>query len=882
MNFSLRESAAWAVKAALKCAAGIVYLTFLNSPALAENESPADAREEISNIPLYEEALPADEFKAEKSTLEPIRPEEVSPEGGGASLVSNIPVEEEEITVFDIYLGDVFKGGILTKYTESWFEVENYQDVVDQIQPLRKSEGLEKLLSGVIRKSRLIPGVGSVRFDPYNFRIVLSLDPSYLPVQSFDLTRRLPDPENKFSFQQQLGASGSGILDNTDIQSASLTHRTLMSVGKYLSKIDGTALRDSGGASYYILTEASAGGIIGSYRASAGLLESGGLSFGRSIPLAGLEFETANELFLDQDLAKGSRLQIFVPSHARVEFYRGGRLLSVQVLDFGLQDVDTSGFPPGSYDVDVIITEDNGTVTRDQRYFVKSGYLVSRAMPVFMLQAGWLRDEADVFTDQPVYQAGIRWRAAADWELSGNVTGSKEVTLGEVGATTLWRGIALSGAFSFSSAGQTGANAGISGPLPLGFMFYGSLFQTLSGFKDIDRGSALSQAPRDNPRIYNMLDYYRSTASLGITKTIGRVDLRYSLNRNIYDKPPPARPFEASIFPTPEPAGSRVDNTTHGPQVDWRIMQGQGRSLTLRAGYLHTDQGKRFDTGLYWYQQLNPHYALLSNPRTTQGRDTAQDLLTTTLRYDDRTQYGFGQRIELSNELNNQREPAGDFLVADQLAVQHGNRYLEANAFVRDVRLSGNDQTAVGANLYSSFLVSHDGAVSVAYPAKEGAVMIVEVASTSSKSEFELLLNDQVYEKVRAGQRLALGVGPYREYNVKIRPTEGADIVDYDTTAYNVTMFPGNIVSKKWSVEKVFVAIGRILDEQGRPISLQRIKGTRGYAVTEEDGTFQAEITGREPLYIDSARYHCTIQLNLAPDFEPGYFMDFGDLVCKS
>jgi hypothetical protein len=92
-------------------------------------------------------------------------------------------------------------------------------------------------------------------------------------------------------------------------------------------------------------------------------------------------------------------------------------------------------------------------------------------------------------------------------------------------------------------------------------------------------------------------------------------------------------------------------------------------------------------------------------------------------------------------------------------------------------------------------------------------------------------------------------------------------------------VFPGNVVKYSWAVDKVFIALGRIVDQNGVSMAWKRIHGVREYTVSEEDGSFQAELSGHESLHIELDGQRCDLSL---PKIESvDYFLDLGDLVCN-
>ena len=342
--------------------------------------------------------------------------------------------EIPESTIFDLYLSESFQGSILASYTESWFQIDNPQDVLEQLRGLKTTDKLVDLCSGRIGKVKSIEGIGSIRYDLNTFRIVLKLESSFFETKKLDLMQRLPDPENKFSLQQAMSVYANGSIDEANIGKGTLAHRTTASVGRYYGITNGSFVRED----RYVMSEASAGGIVSDFSIRGGLLETQGQTFGRSAEYAGVKVETSKDIILSQQLLRGSALKVFIPARARVRFLRGDQLLSVQILDFGLQEVDTSDFPDGSYDVDILIEEDNGATSRERKFFTKSSFLAIQSKPIYTLAFGAIRNQLDILSSHMIGQAGVRWRAARALEVNASLYGTDQASLAELGALTMY------------------------------------------------------------------------------------------------------------------------------------------------------------------------------------------------------------------------------------------------------------------------------------------------------------------------------------------------------------------------------------------------------------------------------------------------------------
>jgi len=778
-----------------------------------------------------------------------------------------------ETMVFDLYLSDSLEGLILLEYTDDWFEILEPEDLLDQIGDLEYRHEVLPLLEGRIYSERSIDGVGTILVDLFTFRVVLELAPRFLPSRDLVTSGRLPEPNSKFSLKQAVGVAASGRLDDSNYNSA-LNHRTLVSSGRYFGNWDGTFVRDQD----YVITRGSLGGFVGDYEVGAGLLQTAGQSFASSAEFLGLHFETSEDLLLDRELLRGSRLEVFIPSRARVEFYRGTRLLAVQVLDFGLQEVDTRNFPQGSYDVDVIIREDNGRVTREQLFFTKTGNLTLRDTPYFSIQAGVLRSQLDVVS-KPVFQGDLRLRVADAVEIRNSLAGTDSFVIGSLEGLAFYRGYLTSLEAALSSEGNSGVSGSFSGEfmdLFINLRHSQTLSTGTSGALTTEERRALSQQEILERRL-NSISRKRASSSGSISRRFGAVNVRLVGNRN------ERADQDITLIEEEEDLFETVLSTTryaYGPRAEWRIFSDNRGTLRLDGSYLRSNSGYTALINLSYRIRAGSNTAYNSRMRVARSdRDGNEAALLNSITFDNVARGGRGIRASLSNEVIGSEERDQDVQSVTQLDFDRRGDYLRTNLFVRDSRFGQEDTTSGGLNAETAFLVSERGTIDIASPPQTDAVLIADLRSETTRSTFDILVDGQTYDRVPAGSRAVIGVHPFRTYTVGIRPAESADIVNYDVRSHKLTFFPGNIIRQSWQIERVFIALGNLVDPFGEPIPFQRIQGTPDYAFTEEDGSFQIEISGAEQLSVQSLRYQCSIELDL-PDFEIEYFHDFGEVIC--
>ena len=776
---------------------------------------------------------------------------------------------EAETMLFDLYLADNLRGSILIEYTDDWFEIPTPQDVLDQFPSVKQPDKILELLSHRIFRSLKIDKVGEVYYDLDTFSITVVLDPLVLFGKEITLSDRIPDPENKFSLQQSFRAAISGDLEAS--LDTTFSHNSLASVGKSWIIYNGAFVQTS----EYELNDFSINSIFSDVHVQAGLLFSEGLFLASSKEFTGLSLRNTDEVYLNQDLLRGSKLEVYVPSRARVDFFRGERLLSSQVLGFGLQEVDTSSFPQGSYDVEIVIREDNGAETRERQFFTKSGLLSVRNRPTYLLQGGIIRDQLSL-QDVPIFQFESKWRVHDFVQFTGSAYGTDEEQIGAASLLGIWRSVT----FEAGALSSVDSDSAIKASLNVDFMgFYGDfrITKSLSGFEDDKDEISSDSVELDplNPVIPTLDDELSDEEEEKNTKLIGRAQetLSASISKRLGN-------VTWRLSGKSNQTGDDDERYSYGGNVDWDIIRSRDHTLRARMGYFSTDDGEETNLGLGYTYRFGNWTAQTGIQHVGQSSDNEQTFANA-FQYDNRVNSRFGTKAIFVDETKRQEKRADvDTIRTNRLGIEHTNKYLYSRAALRNRRKSDNNSTTISAEAETSFNITGEGAVTMSDPLTSQSVFIAEVKSQSTESEVEVLVNGQPQAVIKANSKAVIGINPFKKYKFAIRPTVDADLVHYDTTTHETTVYPGNIVKHTWHIEKVYIGLGRLLDEDGKPIAWHRIRGLPGYSVTEEDGSFQIEMTGTNELNVKSNDYDCVIDI---PEHERAeFFVDFGDVVCRS
>lgn len=143
-------------------------------------------------------------------------------------------------------------------------------------------------------------------------------------------------------------------------------------------------------------------------------------------------------------------------------------------------------------------------------------------------------------------------------------------------------------------------------------------------------------------------------------------------------------------------------------------------------------------------------------------------------------------------------------------------------------------------NLGTSFIVTKEGMVAGGKEQNQAAV-IIDLQGNAGKSYFDVLVNGSKRGTAKAGGKTVISLRPFEIYRIRLR-AKGQDFVYFNDREYQVTLYPGNVVTLNWESSKVNVVFGRVKDAQGQAIARALITGVEGLSITDEYGFFQAEI----------------------------------------
>lgn len=556
-----------------------------------------------------------------------------------------------------------------------------------------------------------------------------------------------------------------------------------------------------------------------------------------------------------QAASQGTPVTVMLTQAARVDVYRGERLLGTQYLPAGVQRIDTSSFDAGSYPLTLRVFE-NSVLTRTQEVpFSKSGMGIGDS-PQWFLQAGRLspRNGNDAryrpAMSKPTAQLG--GRAPLTHNLAG-IAGLSAVDGNSFAETGLrWQRDALGGDFSVSATYLQGAH-GARGNAQYLTYTNGASF---SLYRNQMRGSSCQPGARglDSLGCYDSLNFSASTKLARWSLAAGYAYSRIRGSR----AEPPAWDSESGFEkkgddPRPVPARHRTASMARqtAQLTASRSFSLLGRHTNLRVGLFHA-RGVSRESGAY------AGLSFSFNAPSVAGSASSNTSATVSMRSSQagpaRLDYGASRSWswqdhgyqEVGVAIDGYRNESFTGSVRGRTQGRHGN--LEASLHDGFDRRSGRHRPGISGS-YSSALAVADGSAylggtsSYSEPASAVAVHL-----DSAEAQAESGVAAQIHAgaagslALAPGQSLLLPAAGYDLTRVDIRDAGQArgDAVGVAAVkgggAIEPFLPPGKVLVKKVGVTVSFTYAGRLLDEAGAPLANARLLNAPAAPSSEEGG----------------------------------------------
>ncbi|KVN24863.1 fimbrial protein [Burkholderia pyrrocinia] len=545
--------------------------------------------------------------------------------------------------------------------------------------------------------------------------------------------------------------------------------------------------------------------------------------------------------------AQGTPVTLLLPRDSRIDAYRGSELLGTFYMKAGVNALDTSRFPEGTYPLLLRIFENGVQVRTQTTPFTKTGGGLNSRTRQWFAQAGRAVDQGA--PDGVAAAAGVRIPLLREMALTSGIASVGRHVYNETALE--WRhGFALGvlsagGSFLVGNDGSRGNTQQIS--------FVDGV--SWSVYRYQMRGAACS-GPAVSYRDIGCYDMLNATVSVPIGNWSAMLGYTYnkSVGRSRNWLPDTSdRPWATPVVRQGDQV-SRALQASLSRSVTWRKV-----SANLRIGaYMNRNTGAQSEYGGYVGVTLSMAEAATQAKRasayTSAGVDVRSDRNGTTTNYTlDRNWNWQGDTYrEVALGLSGYGTDSLTGTAQGRWQGRYGDVTTSvANSYSRD---SGGNNPSVTASYSSSFAVARQGVFLGASASQSdplaGFAVRVGKRDGASGMAAEVSSASSARIKVGFGQRALLPVTAFTPVTTEVsdagaRAAAGATSVTEGLGKHTLFMVPGQLALRDVDAKVTYTYVGQAFSARGMPLSDSVILNGAMPSLDAEGG-FIAELDNKE------------------------------------
>ncbi|MGO0305657.1 TcfC E-set like domain-containing protein [Endozoicomonas acroporae] len=514
----------------------------------------------------------------------------------------------------------------------------------------------------------------------------------------------------------------------------------------------------------------------------------------------------------DLDFSGGMPVTVFLPTRGRVEVRRDDRLIDSAFFEAGSQQLDTSRFPSGAYDIEIRILDESGNLlSSETRFFAKQSQIPPLDEWLFFMESGRVLDRTSdrtlpEVTDQWLNRAGVSRRLHDTVAATAAMAVSSDDALSEFGLYHFGSLYDIEPSLMLGDNGTTGIS--VNGRLTLG---------------DLSLSGNFRRVWHDEPRVepddgVSLLGnaFEQQAFSAGTPLFDGSLNYRYNMNQSYDDN-------------------NSAQDPTRTHSLDYRRTLFRTFDYDADISFSLSKSGDD-QIGLVniSFRYRTDHWNFNATPRAeVTRRDGESDS---------------SQRLRLSTSWEDSELLAGDLRFDAGVeggtgneringSVQYANHYGRASFSASHSRSEGNGTTNWGGSMSTSFLT--DGEVfALGGEDRSESALVVNLEGRAG-DVFDVRVNGQRRGYAVAGSPSIIGLSPYDQYRVTLSPA-GETLYSFDEREKVATLYPGNVVTLDYQAIPLQLLFGRLLFN-GQPLTDARINGGLLPGSTDDIGMFQLE-----------------------------------------
>lgn len=685
--------------------------------------------------------------------------------------------------------------------------------------PLRTNQNLVCFPGQTDNCGFLPPGTAGVIVAPDVFTVQLFLDRSMLAEKDGE-PEQLGPPPSGFSFIQNALVSMSTTTFAGDKIRYGGTFDTFASVGRS-AVLAQTVLDDQRGARLeYGYYQYSSNRFVG----AAGLFSDYSSLLLNNFQMAGAQFGSNDRLLNNAYGQYSPPIEIVLPRAAVVELSRNGVLLSTRRYEGGLQLIDTSNLPGGSYNVDVVARDGGQIIFQETRTFVKANDIPPPGRTLFNVGVGMRVDEGFVLgapgsgegflprsTDEFIGTARVSRRVGRATGIGASVLFVGSEVFGETSVSTIFGSTRVTAAAALGADGGYGAYTTGSGIL-WGVSWNLTARTVKSKTDPVLALTTREYAPflRSEDSLFGNVQFPLGGGSMNVSGSYTRsaaLPDRYSMGLR-YSRTVDVGRFGVGLL-TAYGSASNFDRRV-GVTISFVNRISRRTTASYSAGAEHAS-GRNVSTR----RGFSP---------IVRGSLSRRD------------QWG---QADLTNEIGASTDSTSDRVylnsaIYSSLGSADGTLQYENDS-------SGRNFGSIIFNGQTGFAFG-GGKAKLGLRQPGEAMVLVDVKMPDGERSdryggYRLRVDNQSYDIVRPGNMVAIGLQSMANYRIGLQP-ENAPPYEIDLSERKVSIYPGNVVLLTWRAEKSFTVFGQVIDADGKPLADARIQAGSDVGTTDQNGYF--------------------------------------------
>ncbi len=750
-------------------------------------------------------------------------------------------IDTPRTTEIEVWYGGRLRGRAIAEFTSRWIRFRQPDKVAGLIPGLVAKEHVVAALSGEISSHKqqicrteqqeacglIEPEIAGVIFDAGNFTAVLFVAPIQLQVRQMNRSRYLGEASSSgFTAIQglSLSLSGSRAKDNNN-DHFSWYGRSVAALGESHLFADWSYDK----AEHFSLSSLYAERDWQGQEMVGGLFNSNsiGLSFSADPQLLGVRFAHSTDSMSSDTAVNTTPIVVYLPVRGRVEVYRNDKLLDARILEAGRQQLDTQGFPQGAYKLTIKVYDGPRLLAEKQKLFVKSNNLPGKDEPIYFFEMG---RPVHNTTERKVPQIDDGWVARGGYSrLVGNQTGLTLAATVENSDALAETGLVYLGESLEWSAGLMVGRHHRSGG-------FGNLLWEYRGWQLQALYRELSASGQDDDSGLLGSGFRNGQLSAGVSLGDTTVNFGREWREDESDK------------------GSKI---TDHVRIEWLLLRDSAYELRFgidaSQGVGNGSKSSQVLASISLVHRADDRQLTFSQSRqekrSSGSRRELQQVSRAGARWQELTVAD--QNVTAGGFIENQRQQrsvGADMTFSGRWA---GGRM----AINRTVPDKGINETSYTASLSTSMLARPEGVALGGRRLSDSAVIVElageeELAERASETDsgsdfdsgwFDILVNDKMVTRGRAGDAIPVVLAPFRNYRLAIQPATD-NFSDYDSVIKPVTLYPGNVVHMAFSIIKVEPVLGRLIDREKKAIADAVIESSHDPSFTDSNGLFQGRL----------------------------------------